>query len=175
MIKPILQLGNELLRKKASRINNFDNKSLENLVRDLSDTLNEAQKRFCYGRGIAAPQIGESKRIALIGTPSFRSPLVNPKIINASTRKFEIWDSCFSFNTTFFVLIDRHYKITVEYFDMKGERHTVEAENKLSELLQHEIDHLDGILVTDRMKHRKGIMMRSEWIRNFKTCTCKKK
>ena len=95
--------------------------------------------------------------------PGFRSVLINPIILEASDEKFEVWDSCFSFNLAFFVLVDRHCSVRTEFFDREGRRHVLDAEDKLSELLQHEIDHLDGILATDRMKNAKGIMMRSEW------------
>ena len=167
MIKPILQLGNKILRKKSSPVEDCRSGELDSLIEDLSDTLNEAKRRFGYGRGIAAPQIGELKRVIFIDMPHFRSALINPKILKASDRKFEMWDSCFSFDVAFFVLVDRHYSIRVEYFDQEGRKHVVDAENNLSELLQHEIDHLDGILATDRMKD-KGIIMRSEWKKAFK-------
>jgi len=160
MIRPILQLGNPTLRKKSLPIKEF--KDIKNIITDLSDTLHEAQRKFNYGRGIAAPQIGELKRIIFIDMPGFKSEIINPKIMKTSKKTFEVWDSCFSFNVAFFVLVDRFYSIEVEYFDKEGKRHTIKAEDKLSELLQHEIDHLDGVLAIDRMKDKK-IMMRSEW------------
>ncbi len=158
MIIPTLQLGNPTLRKKSLLVKN---ENIKNIITDLTDTLHEAQRKFNYGRGIAAPQIGVLKRIIYIDMPDFKSGLINPKIVETSDKKFEVWDSCFSFNVAFFVLVDRHYSIEVEYFDQEGKRHTIEAEDKLSELLQHEIDHLDGILAIDRMKDKK-IVMRSE-------------
>lgn len=169
MIRPILQLGNANLRKKSLPVRDFKSDDLARLIEDLSDTLEDAKKRFGYGRGIAAPQIGELKRVFFIDAPGFRSPLINPKIALASDATFEVWDSCFSFNVEFFVLVDRHRSIKVEYFDTKGKKQVVRAEGDLSELLQHEIDHLDGVLATDRMKDRKRIMMRSEWEKNCKS------
>lgn len=168
MLRPILQLGNEILRRKSLPVTEFRSRALESLIEDLSDTLNEAQKRFGYGRGIAAPQLGELKRVVLIDMPSFKSPLINPRIVQVSDRKFEVWDSCFSFNLAFFVSVERHHSIKVEYFDQQAEKYVIGAKDRLSELLQHEIDHLDGILAVDRMKDAKKIMMRSEWERRFK-------
>jgi peptide deformylase len=162
MIIPVIQLGNSTLRKKSLPIKDFQDKNIKNIITDLTDTLHDVQRKFKYGRGIAAPQIGVLKRIIFIDMPDFKSELINPKILKISKKKFEVWDSCFSFNVAFFVLVDRHYSIEVEYFDQEGKRHTIEAEDKLSELLQHEIDHLDGILAIDRMKDNK-IMMKSEW------------
>ncbi len=163
MIKPILQLGNSTLRRKCLPVKNFNSEYPTRLVKDLSDTLRDAKKRFGYGRGIAAPQIGESTRVVFIDTPSMKTALINPRVTWASEATFEVWDSCFCFSVEFFVLVDRHCRIKVEYSDAKGNKHAVEAEEELSELLQHEIDHLDGVLATDRIKGPKRIMMRSEW------------
>jgi peptide deformylase len=140
---------------------------LDSLIEDLADTLHNAQGRFGYGRGIAAPQINVLKKVIFIDMPGFKSALINPRIVQASSERFEVWDSCFSFNLAFFVLVDRHYSIRVEYSDREGNKHVVDAENNLSELLQHEMDHLNGILAIDRMKDRMMIM-RSEWEKIFK-------
>ena len=90
MIRPILQLGNANLRKKSSPVRDFKGDDLAQLIEDLSDTLEDARKRFGYGRGIAAPQIGELKRIVFIDMQGFKSPLINPKITLASDAVFEV-------------------------------------------------------------------------------------
>ena len=167
MIKPILQLGNPVLRKESEPVKDF-NRDLRRLVDDLADTLTDAKQGFGYGRGIAAPQIGELRRVVLIDMPSFRSALVNPTIKALSPATFEVWDSCFSFEVSFFVLVDRLWNVKVKYSDLEGSRQTLEAKGDLSELLQHETDHLHGILATDRMKNKKAIMIRSEWEKAFK-------
>jgi len=169
MIRPILQLGNASLRKKSSPVRDFESDDLARLIEDLSDTLEDAKKRFGYGRGIAAPQIAELKRVVFIDTPSFRSPLINPEVTRVSDATIEVWDSCFSFDVEFFVLVDRHCSIRIEYRDLKGNKQVLDAESALSELVQHEIDHLDGVLATDRMKDEIKIMMRSEWEKTFKS------
>ena len=169
MIRPILQLGDRTLRKKSLPIKDFNSESLRQLVKDLSDTLHDAKKRFAYGRGIAAPQIGELKRAVFIDTPAFKSALVNPEIMWVSDAAFEVWDSCFSFNLAFFVLVNRNRSLKVDYLDLRGNKQSLKAEADLSELLQHEMDHLDGILATDRMKNKKAIMMRSEWEKAFRS------
>lgn len=168
MIRPILQLGDPILRKKSLPVQDFGHRDLHCLIEDLSDTLQDAKKRFGYGRGIASSQIGELKRVVFVDTPDFKSALVNPEIVQLSPATFEVWDSCFSFNVSFFVLVDRLWSIKVEYFDRKGKRQALEAESELSELLQHEIDHLDGILAVDRMKAGEAMIMRSEWEKHFK-------
>ena len=167
MIKPILQLGNPVLRKESLPVQDF-NWDLKCLADDLADTLSDAKKKYGYGRGIAAPQVGELRRIVFIDTPDFRSALVNPTITGLSPATFEVWDSCFSFDVSFFVLVDRLWNIKIDYSDLKGNKQTLEAQGELSELFQHEIDHLDGVLATDRMKNKKAVMMRSEWEKRFR-------
>jgi peptide deformylase len=167
MIRQILQLGNPVLRESSLPVQDF-NWHLKRLADDLSDTLEDAKRRYGYGRGIAAPQIGELKKVVFIDTSDFKSALVNPTITGLSPATFEVWDSCFSFDVGFFVLVDRLWNIKVEYSDLKGNRQALEATGELSELLQHEIDHLDGILATDRMKNKKAIMTRAEWEKTFK-------
>ncbi len=168
MTKPILQLGNPVLRKKSVPVQGF-NWDLKCLADDLTDTLTVAKKRYGYGRGVAAPQIGELQRIVIIDTPNFKSALVNPTITALSSATFEVWDSCFSFDVSFFVLVDRLWNVKVEYFDLKGNKQALEVKSELSELLQHEIDHLDGVLATDRMKNKKAIVTRAEWEKTFKS------
>jgi peptide deformylase len=162
MIRSIFQLGNEVLRGKSLPVTGFQSEYLDNLIEDLAETLRDAQKKFHYGRGIAAPQIGELKRVIFIDAPRLKAPLINPEIVWESDRSIEVWDSCFSFNLAFFVLLDRSNHIKLDYMDKSGRKRTLDAKEDLSELLQHEIDHLNGILAIDRMKE-KQIMMRSEW------------
>jgi len=165
MIRPIIQLGNAALRNKSRPWTDFRSPRLTDLIEDLSDTLKDAQKRFGYGRGIAAPQIGVPRRVILIDTDEFKGPLINPRASWKSDNKFEVWDSCFSFNVAFFVLVSRNYSIKAESSDQQGEPHLLAADKTLSELLQHELDHLDGILATDIVKDNKKMIMRSEWER----------
>jgi peptide deformylase len=167
MIRPILQLGNPVLREPSLPVQDF-NWDLKCLIDDLADTLQDAKKRYGYGRGVAAPQIGELKRVVFIDTPDFKSALVNPTAIELSPATFEVWDSCFSFDVSFFVLVDRLWNVKVEYCDLKGNRQALEAKGELSELLQHEINHLDGVLATDTMKNEKAIITRSEWEKRFR-------
>jgi len=168
MIRHILQLGNPVLREKSAPVGNFNSKELEKIARDLSDTLRSARSNFRYGRGIAAPQIGVLKRMVFVDTAEFKGPLINPRISWASDSTFEVWDSCFSFSLAFFVLVDRFDAVEVEYCDVNGKEQILRAERGLSELLQHEIDHLDGILAVDRMKDTTKIVMRSEHEKTFR-------
>ena len=90
--------------------------------------------------------------------------LINPQIIERSSEKIIVWDACLSF-LSIFMQVQRHRDITVGYRDLRGESREVRAgeANNLSELLQHEIDHLDGILAIDRVVDTKTICTREEF------------
>jgi peptide deformylase len=133
------------------------------LAADLRHTLGDFRARRGFGRGIAAPQIGVLRRVIYIA-PRIRGPLFNPRIVRRSRRKFLLWDDCFSF-PDLLVRVRRHHAITVSYEDLAGRRRTVTATAALAELLQHEIDHLDGILAIDRAIDSKHIILRTEWER----------
>lgn len=164
--RSILQLGNSILRQKCALVEDFSAPQLQSLICDLDDTLAQFRRVHNFGRGIAAPQIGVLTRVIFIRmVPSgFCGPLLNPKIIWQSTERKEIWDSCFSF-PDLVVHVSRASDIKVEYQNETGKPATIEASGDLSELLQHEIDHLDGILATDRALSPHAFMTRSEWER----------
>ena len=90
--------------------------------------------------------------------------MINPKILHKSRETFEVWDSCFSADLAFFGKTLRHRAITVAYTTPHQEEKVEDFTADLSELFQHEIDHLEGILFTDRIIDHQ-IMMRSEWER----------
>ncbi|HYE73344.1 MAG TPA: peptide deformylase, partial [Blastocatellia bacterium] len=106
------------------------------------------------------PQIGAHKRIIFINTGN-PFALINPQIIQASREEMELWDDCFSF-PDLMVRVRRHVEITVQYQDEHGVEQQMTVQNDLSELLQHEIDHLDGILATDRAIDARSFALRSE-------------
>jgi peptide deformylase len=164
--RDILQLGNPLLLEKSRRIDDFAAADTQSLIRDLSDTLASFREATGYGRGIAAPQIGILKRLIFIRMQptGFCSALLNPAIIWSSDEKMELWDDCFSF-PDLLVRVERAVQVKVAYTDERGAPQTLEAEGDLSELLQHEIDHLDGILAVERALSPKAFSTRAEWER----------
>jgi peptide deformylase len=165
----ILQLGNPLLLEKSGRINDFSASDTQALVRDLSDTLASFREATGYGRGIAAPQIGILKRAIFIRMQptGFCSALLNPEIVWSSDQKMELWDDCFSF-PDLLVRVERAVAVKVAYTDARGAQQSIEAEGDLSELLQHEIDHLDGILAVERAISPKAFSTRAEWERRIR-------
>lgn len=169
-IRPILQLGNPLLREKCVRVEDFTSAAIHGLVSDLGDTLAHWRSGTGYGRGIAAPQIGILQRVIFLKLPGEEPwPLINPEIIERSEEKIIVWDACLSF-LSIFMQVERHQEISVRYQNIEGETLTIKAgeERNLSELLQHEIDHLDGILAIDRVIDTKTICIREEFEKRYR-------
>ncbi len=164
--RPIRLLGDPVLWENGRTVTDFGDRGLHSLVRDLEDTLKDFRRRTGFGRGIAAHQVGAPLRVIFIRMPSaeFEGPLINPVITRESPERLEFWDDCFSF-PDLLVRVSRARFITVEYHDLHGNRCTLDARDALSELLQHEIDHINGILAVERAVSPKGFMLRSEWER----------
>lgn len=169
--REILQLGNPLLLEKSHRVQDCSAPEIRTLIEDLSDTLAAFRQAHGYGRGIAAVQIGVLKRVIFIRMQpaGFCSALINPEITWASTEKMKLWDDCFSF-PDLMVKVERAVQMTVAYSDEHGKQHTLEAKGALSELLQHEIDHVDGILAIQRAIAPSAFATRTEWIRQGNRC-----
>ena len=169
-VREIIQLGDPRLREKARRVENASATEIASLVADLHDTLAHSRETTGYGRGIAAPQLGVAKRVIFLQLPKKEPwPLINPEIIRASAEKIVVWDGCLSF-LSIFMQVERHREIAVRYQDICGAWQEVEATetDDLSELLQHEIDHLDGILCIDRVKDVRTICTKAEFEKRFK-------
>ena len=169
-IRTVLQLGDPGLREVAKKVDDPAAPEIRALVEDLSDTLAYWRKTTGYGRGIAAPQIGSSLRVIFLRLPGEDAwPLVNPEITWRSAEKIVVWDACLSF-LSIFMQVERHREIKVRYQDLRAEWHEVQAgeERNLSELLQHEIDHLDGILAVDRIVDITTMCTREEFEKRYR-------
>lgn len=172
-IRPILQLGDPLLRQRAARIEDPTSLEIRNLVQDLADTLAYWRSTTGYGRGIAAPQLGVLQRVIFLKLPESEPwPLINPEITERSQEKIIVWDACLSF-LSIFMQVERHRKITVRYQDLSGNILECQAgdDRNLCELLQHEIDHLDGILAIDRVVDLKTICTREEFEKRYRAAS----
>ena len=159
-VKKILLLGNPGLRLICRPVRNCLSTSTRAVIRNLRDTLADFRARHSFGRGIAAPQIGSQARIIFIGLDGLGA-LINPKITRRSKKKYTLWDDCFSF-PDILVRVRRNEWVEVSYQDEFGMEKRLRAKHGLSELLQHEIDHIDGILAVDRAINTKQIILRSE-------------
>jgi peptide deformylase len=169
-VRTVLQLGDPGLREVAVRVADPSSPEIGSLVGDLADTLAYWRATSGYGRGIAAPQIGAANRVIFLQLPDAEPwPLVNPEITWRSGEKIVVWDACLSF-LSIFMQVERHREITVRYQGLRGEWKEIRAgeERNLSELLQHEIDHLDGILAIDRITDMRTMCTREEFEKRYR-------
>lgn len=156
-IKPIIEIPDPILNKKAEKVEKFD-KDTQNLIEDLIDTLTEAKDP--EGMGIAAPQIGVSKRICIVRkfkefgeeTQTFEDfVLINPEIEKFSKDTIEMWEGCLSIPDKY-GKVRRPRKVKVKAQNPEGKEIIMNAGGVLARVIQHEVDHLDGILFTSRVK-----------------------
>lgn len=152
-VKKILSYGTESLRVKSKEVLKIS-KKIQTLVQDLLDTLYAKN-----GVGLAAPQIGENVRIFVIDTASGDEPLnprvfINPKIIKKSGA-VNSYEGCLSFPEAY-TNVRRYKDVTVKAIGMNGRPFILEAKDGdlLARAIQHEFDHLDGILFIDHCRNR---------------------
>jgi peptide deformylase len=156
----IRQLGDPILRSISAPA------SSASVLPDLRDTLHEFQRTHGFGRGISAVQIGVAERIIYIEFEGRAYSLIDPEIRHLSPDRFTLWDDCFSF-PDLLVRLERARSLRFRYTDAEGRQCELEAEGALSELIQHEMDHLDGILAIDRALDRESFCTRDEWRRRY--------
>ncbi len=147
-IKDILLLGNPLLYKKSERVEKDELNQLLPQINLMYETILDFRNKYGLGRAIAAPQIGLLKRIICLNIDKPLA-LINPALSELSPEKFEIWDDCMSF-PNLLVKVIRHKKLVLSFHDINWNKQTWILEDDMAELIQHEYDHLDGILATQR-------------------------
>lgn len=143
-IRKIITTENPILRQKAKKVHRFDS-SLQRLVKDMFETMREAN-----GVGLAAPQIALSIRVFVAEYEDHKVAVFNPEIIKAEGEELGI-EGCLSIPGYVGENIRRAQKIVVKGQDVRGKPIRVTAEGWFARILQHEIDHLDGILFIDRL------------------------
>ncbi len=165
-VRRILQLGDPLLRVVSTPacLSGLDPSAIQRIFLDLRDTLHEFRRAHGFGRGISAVQIGEPTRLIYIEFKGGVYCLVNPEMESRSEETFRMWDDCFSF-PGLLVWLERARAVVVRYRDEQGAEHRLEAEGDLSELLQHELDHLNGVLAVDRAIDSNSLCTREEYER----------
>lgn len=139
---------NKILRSKAKRINftKVDKEYLDNLLRSMEEVMKENR-----GVGLAAPQIGISERLFIVNTSSGIILFVNPTIYWKSLKRESEEEGCLSLPGKG-GRVKRHKAIHLRYFDIHGQRHFLKAKGLLARVIQHENDHLNGVLFIDRLK-----------------------
>jgi peptide deformylase len=163
-IRDIVLLGDPVLRTQAAEVTAFD-KRLRTLVRDMFETMYHAD-----GIGLAAPQIGLSTRVIVVDLPhrdeeadeSERVALVNPVITWSSAETEKQSEGCLSI-PGLEEIVQRPAEVRIEARDPDGNEVIIEADELFGRALQHEIDHLDGILFVDRVSPLKRKMLMKKW------------
>ena len=141
-IMPIKIYGSEVLREKAEAI-----PELTGEVRQLVGWMKESMY-YHQGVGLAANQVGIAKRLFVADDGNGFRAFINPAIVETDARA-EAEEGCLSL-PGIYVDIGRASRITVEYLDQDGEQRRLDAEGLLARIIQHELDHLDGVLISDR-------------------------
>ena len=161
-VRRIALLGEEVLREKGVEVGAFDDE-LRRLVADMLETM-----YFAEGIGLAAPQISVSQRVCVLDLCDEDDPeagrwvFVNPVIVESSDEADKKPEGCLSIPEMEDV-VTRPARVTVRGFDVEGQAIDVEAEGLLARALQHEIDHLDGILFIDRLSAFKRRALLKKW------------
>ncbi len=173
VIKETTQIGNNLIRAKAKKVSSVRSKTAQKVVKDLVDSM-----RYHDLVGMAAPQIGKRLRIFVteirktnlrksVGTENL-DPLrifINPKAMSFSKDQKKDWEGCGSVASAgLFGMVSRPTSITIEALNEKGEKFQLKASNLLARVIQHEMNHLDGIVFTDNAD-TKTYMSRNEYLK----------
>ena len=152
----IITIPDSRLKTKSNKIDNFDSE-LKKDIKNMYETLYESDN----GIGLAAPQVGLLKRLIVIDlkedNKSNPLTLINPKILNKSDEKFINQEGCLSI-PGYYADIERSQKIEYQYYEENGNKKKTTAEGLLSICIQHEIDHLDGVLFIDYLSKLKRKM-----------------
>ncbi len=157
MIRPILTLGDPQLYEISESVSRQEMSLVPVWAEDLHDTLMEYRRVYGAGRAVAAPQIGIKKRLLYMYTDRAYI-IINPVMTFPDSEKYTLLDDCMSF-PGLMVRVERYKRAVLDYTDEHGKVQRLELEGDLSELLQHEYDHLDGILATMRAVDNKSLIL----------------
>jgi peptide deformylase len=158
MLEKILKLGNPRLYQKSEKVLPEEVNSLTPAVREMHELVVAFRNRYGAGRAISAPQTGLMKRVICFNVER-PVTLINPTLSDLSEEMFELWDDCFSF-PDLLVKVRRHKSCQITFRDENWEQHSWDLTDDLSELFQHEYDHLEGILATQRAVDDKSFKFR---------------
>jgi peptide deformylase len=181
--KPVVlqrtQFGNPILRQTAKHVpvSDIASNKMQQLVADMRHTLVEKK----LGIGLAAPQVGEPLAVIVVAirplahrqeVEPFDLTLINPEITETFGRKSPMWEGCLSGGpgrASIMAQVPRHKKIRVKYHDEKGKLHHKMYEGFQAHIIQHEVDHLYGILFVDKVKDTKSYMTYAEYTKRARS------
>ena len=144
----VITIGNEVLKEKSDYISEID-ENIKNLINDMTEILDKKS-----GIGLAAPQIGEKKRIFITKVPGdIIRVFINPEIIQTSQELETFEEGCLSIPGVWAKVV-RPAAIIIQAWDIKGKIFKIEIDGVLARVVQHEFDHLNGVLFTDRLNEK---------------------
>lgn len=157
-LNDLLLLGDARLYETCEPVLQHELPLVKTWITDMDQVMREIRLKYNFGRAIAAPQLGIMKRVIYM---NIDQPVVfiNPELSDLSDELFELWDDCMSF-PNLLVKVKRHRSLTISYLDENWQAQEWKVKDALSELLQHEYDHLDGILCTMRAIDGKSFQWR---------------
>lgn len=173
IVKKATQVGNKLIRARAVEITNLQSVSTKKVVRDLIDSMRHHELV-----GMAAPQIGKSVRIFVTEIKKTKlrkgdsvkneDPLrvfINPRLVLSSKKQSKGWEGCGSVaSANLFGMVKRPSSVVVDAWNLQGEKFRLKADRLLSRVIQHEMDHLNGIVFSDKAD-TKTYMSRNEYLK----------
>ena len=166
MFDHVLPLGDPKLRIVCEPVKNVADPGFQAENRRLRAALDGFRAERGFGRGIAAPQIGIPKRFIAINLGQGTRSLINPAVSWRSDATFTLWDDCMCF-PDLLVKVRRHRSISLDFLDEAGRPQRWEDLGQAeAELLQHELDHLDGILATDLALDARSLITRAAYADN---------
>jgi peptide deformylase len=171
------QFGDPILRKQARRltVQEIASSEIQGLIAEMKNML---EKRS-YGVGLAAPQVGRSVAVSVIGikptpsrpkNPKIELVIINPEVVKTHGRRVPMWEGCISFGigpSSPYAKALRYKKVRVQYLDQDGIKHEEDFEGILGHVVQHEIDHLNGVLFVDHVRDSKTYMTISEYQKQY--------
>ena len=164
----IKQLGDPILRQVSQpiEIEDIPSESIQSLLAKMKDTLNGIKHISDEnGNAISAPQSGMAVRMILLRIEGEFVPMLNPQITAQSEQTFEFEEECFSFYNLR-AKVTRFYHVSVSYLDENGQAHSREMQGEFAGLVQHEIDHLDGVFFLDRITDKSALESVDHLLRN---------
>jgi peptide deformylase len=154
--KSILLLGNEDLYQTSVELQEHEIATAKRVIQDLHDTMMEFRAKYGFGRAITAPQIGEFYRIIYMNIDGKATAMINPQLEFINDERIKMWDDCMSF-PGLEVSLYRFKNCIVRYKDQDWNDCVLHLQDDLAELIQHEYDHLDGILAIQRAIDNKSL------------------
>ena len=143
MLLDIIKIGDERLRKVSEEIHSIDESVLK-LIKNMKDTFKKSK-----GVGLAAPQVGVNKRLILVKPEKEVYVFINPVIINKGVEMACDTEGCLSVPNKW-INVKRYKHIDIEFIGEDGDLYKVTANNFFARIIQHEIDHLNGVLIVDK-------------------------